>query len=89
MKTLRTSRVFPDSEASIVHQNGAHLTAPSKGIEIILRIRKTEHDPRCAALVSGDHHVEIGLWFEGKELSDYDGIFFFPRDVGKMLKDAG
>jgi hypothetical protein len=85
MKTLRTSRVFPDSEASTVHQNGAHPTAPSKGIEVILRTRKNEHDPSWAELVSGNHHVEIGLWFEGKELSDYDGIFFLPRDVGKML----
>ena len=89
MKTLRTRRFFPDSEASIIHQNGAHLTAPSKGIEIILHTRENEHEPCCAELFSGVHHVEIGLWFERKELSDYDGIFFLPREVGEMLKDSG
>ncbi|TXT23814.1 MAG: hypothetical protein FD134_1906, partial [Gallionellaceae bacterium] len=31
----------------------------------------------------------IGLSFNGKELSDFDGAFFLPREVGEMLKDAG
>ena len=89
MKTSTTRRFFPDSEASIVHQNGAQLSAPSKGIEVILHTRENEHDPCCAEVISGDRHAEIGLWFDGKELSDYDGIFSLPCEVGEMLKDAG
>jgi hypothetical protein len=89
MKSRTIRRFFPDSEASIVHQNGVQLTVPSKGIEIILHTRENEHDPCCAELVSGDHHAEIGLWFEGKELCDYDGVFNFPKEVGELLEDAG
>ena len=89
MKARTTRRFFSDSEASIVHQNGAQLTAPSKGIETILHTRENEHDPCCAELLSGDHHTEIGLWFDGNVLSDYDGVFSLPREIGEMLKEDG
>src|SRR5438445_11898915 len=85
MKARTTRRFFPDSEVTIVHQNGAQLTLPSKGIEVILHTRENERDPCCAEVISGDHYAEIGLWFQGKALSDYDGVFFpsagSPRDV--------
>lgn len=73
----------------MVHQNGSQLTAPSKGVEIILLTRENEQEPCCAELMSEDHYAEIGLSFEGKELSDYDGVFFLPREVGEMLTEAG
>src|SRR5437016_4405675 len=89
MKSHTKKRFFPDSEAFMVDQNGTKLSAPSKGIEIILHSRENEHAPCCAELISGVLHAEIGLWFEGKKLSDYDGIFSLPREVGEMLRDAG
>ena len=30
-----------------------------------------------------------GLWFEGRELVDYDGVFELPKDVVDMLSGAG
>lgn len=30
-----------------------------------------------------------GLWFEGRELIDYDGVFELPKDVVDMLSGAG
>lgn len=30
-----------------------------------------------------------GLWFEGRELVDYDGVFELPKDVVDMLDGAG
>ena len=30
-----------------------------------------------------------GLWFEGRELIDYDGVFELPKDVVDMLAGAG
>ena len=30
-----------------------------------------------------------GLWFDGSELVDYDGVFELPKDVVDMLSGAG
>lgn len=30
-----------------------------------------------------------GLWFEGKELVDYDGVFDLPAEVKQALTTAG
>jgi hypothetical protein len=32
---------------------------------------------------------EIGLRFEGNELTDYDGVFSLPSDLVKYLSDQG
>lgn len=82
-------RIFPHSQATIVHQNGSQLTAPSTGVEVILRTREGELHPSSAEIIGGEHYAEIGLSFEGKELCDYDGVFFLPREVGEMLIEAG
>lgn len=36
-----------------------------------------------------DFHVEGCLWFEGKMLVDYDGVFCLPCEVENALKDLG
>ena len=30
-----------------------------------------------------------GLWFEGKNLVDYDGVFELPKEVIQALRDLG
>jgi len=30
-----------------------------------------------------------GLWFEGKELVDYDGVYSLPKEVADKLKKLG
>jgi hypothetical protein len=89
MQTTTITRLFPHSEAVLVHQSGAVLSTPSKGVEVILHTRRGERDPCCAEVISGEHYADIGLWFDGRELVDADGVFFLPREVGEMLKDAG
>ena len=37
----------------------------------------------------GDYHAEGGLWFNGKKLTDYDGVFQLDENVVKCLKDWG
>jgi hypothetical protein len=76
MKTSTITRFFPQTEANVVHQTGAQLTATTKGVGIILHTREDEHAPCCAELISGNHYAEIGLSLEGKKLSDFDGTFF-------------
>ena len=89
MKGNTIERVFPHSQVAMIHQNGSQLSVPSEGVEIVLHTREREKDPCCAEVISGDHYAEIGLFFEGKELSDFDGIFYLPREVGEMLTEAG
>lgn len=89
MQTSTVKRFFHDSEVAIVHQSRAQLTAPTRGVEVVLHTRDNEEDPCCAEIISGEHYAEIGLWFEGKELADYDGVFFLPREIGQMLTDGG
>ncbi len=89
MKTTNVMRYFPHSEVSVVHQNGVQISEPSNGAEIVLHTREGENDPCCAEIISGEYHAEIGLGFEGKELTDYDGAFHLPREVGEMLSAAG
>jgi len=31
----------------------------------------------------------IGLWFEGKELTDYDGVFELPKEAIELLEENG
>jgi hypothetical protein len=89
MQTAIVKRSFPESEVAIVHQSGARLSRLTTGVEVVLHTREKEQTPCCAEVLSGEHYAEIGLSFEGKILSDYDGVFFLPREVGKMLTDAG
>jgi len=88
-QTTSVTRFFPASEAAIVHQDGTRLTAPTKGVTVVLHTAENGQTPSCAEVISGRHYAEIGLWFEGNELSDYDGSFSLPREIAEMLADAG
>jgi hypothetical protein len=37
----------------------------------------------------GEFHVEGCLWFEGKVLVDYDGVFCLPDEVDFSLQSMG
>lgn len=89
MNSATITRHFPDREAFIVHQNGSRLSDVTKGTQVILHTRPGEAAPCCAEIISEDLHAEVGLWFDGTELCDYDGVFSLPREVGEMLGDAG
>jgi len=89
MQTRAVKRFFPASEVAIVHQNSSETSTLARGAEVVLHTREKEQDPCCAEVISGEHYAEIGLSFDGKELSDYDGVFFLPREIGEMLADAG
>ena len=89
MKTITEQKHFPNSETVLLGQDGALVSEPSKGIQVILHTREGETDPCCVEVISGDHYAEIGLTFEAKKLTDYDGVFNLPREVGVMLRNAG
>ena len=81
-------RYFPDSEVSMVHQDGSK-TPADKGLEVVLFTRENETDPCCAELSSEDFGAEIGFTFEGKELIDFDGAFSLPGEVAELLQELG
>jgi len=38
----------------------------------------------------GSEDVEhIGVWFEGNELIDYDGVFSLPKEAVKLIRKCG
>lgn len=86
---MKVSKFFPDSTAFVQHQSGSILSNPTKGVEITLHFREDSGLPHCAELSSGDHYAEIGLWFEGQTLTDYDGVFELPGEVIEMLEERG
>lgn len=85
-KTLR--RFFPDSEVTMVHQDGSK-TPANRGLEVVLFTRENEADPCCAELSSEDYGAEIGFTFEGRTLIDFDGAFSLPREVARLLGELG
>lgn len=40
-------------------------------------------------LHDGDDSVGIGLWFDGKTVTDYDGVFEIPKQAVEMLEENG
>lgn len=79
---------FPDSAVSMVHQDGAQ-TPADYGLEVVLFTREGECDPCFAELASEDYGAEIGLTFEGKTLTDFDGAFCLPNEVARLLRELG
>ena len=84
-----TNKKFPKGEINIINQSGTDLTERETGLEVNLHWR--DGVPVCAEIFGEreEHYAEIGLWFEGKELVDYDGVFELPNEVAEMIKDAG
>ena len=70
-----TNRKFPKGKINIVSQTGSDLTVAETGVEVNLHWK--DGVPVCAEIFGEreEHYAEIGLWFEGKELVDYDGVF--------------
>ena len=84
-----TNKKFPKGHINIVHQSGRDLTEPEVGLEVNLHWR--DGVPVCAEVFGEreEHYAEVGLWFDGKDLVDYDGVFALPDEVIEMLEDAG
>ena len=84
------SKNFPDSEICIIDQNGTELTTPTKGLAVNLHFKDNEETPYEAEVVgTGGHYAAIGLWWDNKELVDYDGVFELPKELATVLKENG
>ena len=81
------TRQFPDAVINTIDANGVSLTKKQKGAEVNLFFDDTG-TPRCAEIYSLDEetseHAEIGLFFDGIELVDYDGF----DDIDTALRNS-
>jgi hypothetical protein len=83
------ARFYPDRQAMMIHQSGVRQSDCTSGVEVIIHLRGPENIPVCAEISAGEFYAEIGLWFSGRELVDFDGAFSLPREVGELLREAG
>lgn len=72
-----------------VCQTGTVLARDRSDAQLILHWEDGAEAPRCAELVGDDLGAEIGLWWEGKRLVDFDGVFEMPCEVRNALRDRG
>lgn len=90
MSTL-IKRTFADSRMVREHQTGM-VEAVGSGVEVIIHTRDGGDGvtPCSAEIICGeDGYAEIGLWFDEKELVDYDGVFSLPHEVVVLLEELG
>lgn len=65
------------------------------GIELLVTIGITEEDEYGwfefydTETGGDDWYAEGGLWFEGKVLTDYDGVFALPVCITDKLRELG
>jgi len=83
------SRFFAGREATLIDQAGKSLSASAEGVTLCLYWHDGAENPTCAEIISGEHHAEIGLWFDGRGLCDFDGAFFLPREIARVLAELG
>ena len=62
-----------------------------RDVTMILHYRNGANAPHRAEIFASnndDHNAEIGLWWENeKELIDFDGIGFFPKELRSWLTE--
>lgn len=83
-------KFFPDTLINTVNGWGTNLTKPKEGAWVI--IHKNDAGKICCAEVYSEdesEYAEIGLWFDGNNLSDYDGVFNLPMEVIECLREMG
>lgn len=83
-------KFFPDTLINTINANGSSLTDPKQGAWVV--IHTSDMDEVCCAEVYSDdqsEYADIGLSFDGKALSDYDGVFSLPKEVIECLRGLG
>jgi len=93
MTNQTISKKFPNSQINMVNcSTGFPVTDYTNGLEVILYIKDNARTPHCAEVIGDDafdHYAEIGLEFEGMELTGYDGVYALPSEVISMLRENG
>ena len=87
MSETQIQKHFPGSTIGLIHQSGDEIGARERGVTVLVHLRNGV--PTCAEVFGEEHHAEIGLWWEGKTLVDYDGVFEMPRELAEVLTEHG
>lgn len=90
MATMIQEQWFPNTLINTIDGDGGDLTPRKKGAKVELWKRE---DGSLFAEVSGgdddEDYAIIGLWFDGRKLVDYDGVFYLPKEVMTLLNKEG
>lgn len=75
----------------MVSQGGSVLEVAPKGVTVELFVKEGANTPHGCEIYSDDESIyaEMGLWWEGNALCDYDGCFELPLEVLSLLKENG
>lgn len=92
MKPLKTHTEKVIRNVCLEGSGGVH--ASENNVEMEITVSLTKPDYGCFEIYdtkSGgeDWYAEGGLWFEGNELSDYDGVASLDEAVIKVLREWG
>lgn len=90
--TADFTKVFPEDRINIINQCGRAVSPTYKGVSIKIHLKNDM--PVMAEIFDTETQGEriystVGLWFEGKKLTDYDGAFCCPPGVLDILKEMG
>jgi hypothetical protein len=84
---------FPDSVINTVSQTGVALTPYKKGVSVALGWLHGQEVPHLAEVYSvekdDEEYAEVGLEWDGRKLTGYDGIFEIPNEVIAVLEHHG
>jgi hypothetical protein len=86
---MKTEVIVLNCKLVEVCQTGLSSIPTKEDATLFLHYRTGEDTPSCAELIADDLHAEIGFWWDGKTLKDYDGVFELPGEVIEALKARG
>lgn len=81
---------FPGA-VNTVHQTGQAVTDPRDGVNVKLHTAEGAETPHSAEVYSDDakEYADMGLEWEGRTLTGYDGAFDIPREIITALEFLG
>jgi hypothetical protein len=80
---------LPNTIVGTIHQDGTQLSQAARGAVLLIHYR---HDIPVAAEIhsnDGEEGGELGLWWNGRELADFDGAFEMPKELASALRERG
>jgi hypothetical protein len=88
------SQVTFNTKANLFSQNSFGILHQQENVELEITIGFNNENYGWFELFDietsgGNWYAEGGLWFDGKTLTDYDGVFSLPFEIVEKLEELG